>query len=90
MGEDSAAYAAGQGRGSSEHAGTLSRPRDSRISLSTAQIRLWMTLWITRCRGWAQSEELDAAGAGEEVLEDDVVEDVEDVDEEDPDRESVR
>jgi len=37
-----------------------------------------------------QSEELEAAGAGEEVLEDDVVEDVEDVDEEDPERESVR
>lgn len=47
---------------------------------------MWMTLWITR----SQSEELEAAGAGEEVLEDDVVEDVEDVDEEDPERESVR
>lgn len=90
MGEDPAAYAAGEGRDSSEHAGTLSRTRDSRISLSTAQVTLWMTLWITRCRGWSQSEEPEAAGAGEEMLEDDVVEDVEDVDEEDPDRESVR
>lgn len=49
-----------------------------------------MTLWITSCRGWSQSEEPEAAGAGEEVLEDDVVEDVGDVDEEDPERESVR
>jgi hypothetical protein len=90
VGVDSAAYAAGQGRDSSEHAGTLRRARDSRISLSTASIRLWMILWITRRSGSRQSEELEAAGAGEEVLEDDVVEDVEDVDEEDPDRESVR
>jgi hypothetical protein len=50
---------------------------------------LWTTLWITRRSGWPQSEEPEAAGAGE-LLEDDAVEDVEDVDEEDPERESVR
>lgn len=48
-----------------------------------------MILWITRRGGWNQSDEPEAAGVGEEVLEDDVVEDVEDVDDE-PERESVR
>lgn len=86
MGEDPAAYAAGEGRDSSEHAGTLGRAGVSRISLSTASAGMWMTLWITS----AQSEDPEAAGAGEEVLEDVEDEDVEDVDEEDPDRESVR
>lgn len=50
---------------------------------------MWITLWITRSCGRSQSEEPEAAGAGEEVLEDDV-EDVDDVDEDEPERESVR
>ncbi|GGU10441.1 hypothetical protein GCM10007979_05670 [Nocardioides albus] len=115
MGEDPAAYAAGQGRESSEHAGTLSRPRSSRISLSTVLSSLWENLWITTCRGVThvvrdgiavpsrptrvtlrptgvtsrrQSEELEAAaGAGEEV-EDEL--ESEELELDDPDRESVR